>query len=229
MNFVSSARILFTGLCLFAASIAGAAEQKPTLTYDQNRGIVIIYHAFPNPAWGSGFKVSHFDGSYKPMKDFIFDGSEQEGRLITADGSRVPVKIQCTKKSATELSAKLSVESAQPFSCSRLMYEQNIRYEDGVGIKVTVNGQAFDFSQPFDPKQPYQKALPAPAEGGDTTVTVEAPKASWTITGKFAVILQDMRKWNQNVLQLRLMFTPYSGMLTNADLEFNLVLVPKAE
>ena len=111
----------------------------------------------------------------------------------------------------------------------RLMYEQSIRYESRVGIKVTVNDKVFDFSKPFDPKKPYQQEIPAPVDGENTTVVVDAPNASWTITGKFAVILQDLRKWNADILQLRLMFTPYSGMITNASLDFSLVLNPKSE
>lgn len=109
------------------------------------------------------------------------------------------------------------------------MYEQSIRYEPGVGIKVTVNDKVFDFSKPFDPKKPYQQEIPAPADGKNTTIVVDAPNATWTITGKFAVILQDLRKWKADVLQLRLMFTPYSGMITSSALEFDLVLNPKSK
>ena len=68
--------------------------------------------------------------------------------------------------------------------------------------------------------------IPVPA-GETAAVVVDAPNASWTITGKFAVILQDLRKWKADVLQLRLMFTPYSGMITESSLEFSLVLNPK--
>ena len=229
MDIVSLTRNLFAGAVLFAVCAAEAAEQKPLLDYDQNRGWVIVRNAFPNPSWGSGFRVQQYNGKYKPMKNFVFDGGDQEGRIITADDERIPVKIQCTKKSPTELSAKLTVESAKPFSSRRLMYEQSIRYESGVGIKVTVNDKVFDFSKPFDPKKPYQQEIPAPADGENTTVVVDAPNASWTITGKFAVILQDLRKWNADILQLRLMFTPYSGMITNASLDFSLVLNPKSE
>lgn len=95
--------------------------------------------------------------------------------------------------------------------------------------RIQVNDKVFDFSKPFDPKKPYQQEIPAPADGENTTVVVDAPNASWTITGKFAVILQDLRKWNADILQLRLMFTPYSGMITNASLDFSLVLNPKSE
>lgn len=226
MNFVSLTRKLLIGAGLLALCSAGAAERQPQLDYYKDRGSVVVHNAFPNPAWGAGFKLQQYNGKYKPMKDFVFDGSEQEGRLTTADGERIPVKILCTKKSPTELQAKLSVQSAQPFSCGRLMYEQSIRYEPGVGIKVTVNGETFDYSKPFDPKKPYQKVIPVPA-GETAAVVVDAPNASWTITGKFAVILQDLRKWKADVLQLRLMFTPYSGMITESSLEFSLVLNPK--
>ena len=128
MNFVSLTRKLLIGAGLLALCSAGAAERQPQLDYYKDRGSVVVHNAFPNPAWGAGFKLQQYNGKYKPMKDFVFDGSEQEGRLTTADGERIPVKILCTKKSPTELQAKLSVESAQPFSCGRLMYEQSIRY-----------------------------------------------------------------------------------------------------
>lgn len=229
MNIVSLTRNLFAGIALAAVCAAGAAEQKPSLYYDQNYGSVAVVGAFANPTWLAAFKVSHYDGKYKPMKEFVYDGAEQEGRLVTADGTRIPVKIQCDKKSPTEYQTKLTVESEQPFSSSRLMYEQFIRYERGAEITVKVNGELFDFRKPFDPKKPYQQILPAPADGKDTVVVVDAPNATWTLTGKFAVILQDLRKWNSDALQLRLMFTPYTGMITNASLDFKLVLNPKSK
>ena len=223
-------RSLFAGIALFTVCAAGAAEQKPsTLYYDKNNGSVGIAGAFNDPRWQAAFKVSHYDGKYKPMKQFVFDGIEQEGRLVTANDERIPVKIQCIKKSPTEYQAKVTAESEQPFSSSRLMYEQFIRYKSGVGVTVKVNDELFDFSKPFDPKKPYQKILPALADGKETVVVVDAPNASWTITGRFAVILQDQRKWNSDSLQLRLMFTPYSGMIANASLDFNLVLNPKSK
>ena len=229
MNIVSLTRNFLAGIALITVCAAEAAEQKPSIFYDKNNGSVGVAGAFANPTWLAAFKVSQFDDKYKPMKEFVFDGIEGEGRLVTADGVRIPVKIQCDKKSPTEYQTKLTVESEQAFSSSRLMYEQFVRYESGAEITVKVNGELFDFRKPFDPKKPYQTILPAPADGKDAVVVVDAPNASWTLTGKFAVILQDLRKWNSNALQLRLMFTPYTGMITNASLDFTLVLNPKSK
>ena len=161
------------------------------------------------------------------MKGFVFDGAEMEGRLTTADDTRVPVKIQYTQKSPDAVHAKLTVETEEPFSTGRLMYEQFMRFLPEVGVKVSVNGKVFDYSKPFDSAKPYQVVIPALPDNGVTTVVVDAPKATWTLTGKFAVILQDLRNWKSDALQLRLMFTPYSGQLTKSSLEFDLVLNKK--
>lgn len=50
MDIVSLTRNLFAGAVLFAVCAAEAAEQKPLLDYDQNRGWVIVRNAFPNPS-----------------------------------------------------------------------------------------------------------------------------------------------------------------------------------
>ncbi len=189
--------------------------------------MVVVYDAFPQRSWSAGFKVKQFDDKFKPMKSFTLDGGDMEGRLVTANDERVPVKIKIDKKSPTELSAKLTVDTEEPFASSRLMYEQMIRFEPGVGVRVTVNGEETDYSLPFKPKQKYQKLFPIREDGGVTTIVIDAPKATWTITGKFAVILQDLRHWKSDALQVRLMFTPYSGQITKASLEFNIAVTAK--
>ena len=227
MNVFSLTKGLLAGAALFTLAAVEAAEQAPQVLFDKNQGAVTVYHAFENPTWGAAFRVQHYDAGYKPMKGFVFDGAEMEGRLTTADDSRVPVKIQYTQKSPDAVHAKLTVETEEPFSTGRLMYEQFMRFVPGVGVKVTVHGKEFDYSKPFDSGKPYQIVIPALPDNGVTTVVVDAPKASWTLTGKFAVILQDLRNWKSDALQLRLMFTPYSGQLTKSSLEFDLALKKK--
>ncbi len=97
MNVFSLTKGLLAGAALFTIAAVEAAEQAPKVLFDKNQGAVTVYHAFENPTWGAAFRVQHYDAGYKPMKGFVFDGAEMEGRLTTADDTRVPVKIQYTQ------------------------------------------------------------------------------------------------------------------------------------
>lgn len=208
---------------LFAVCTAMAAP-RPRVEFDKNQGSVVVYDAFDNPAWCAGFRISHFDEKFKPMKQFVFDGVDGVGRLTTADDSRGMVKIDYEQKSSTQAHVTLTFSADKPVSTGRLMYEEFI---PGTGMVVTVNGKVYDYGKPFDPKNPYQVVIPALADGSVTTVIAKAPNATWTLTGKFAVILQDMRKWSeQGGLQLRLMFTPYQGEISNGSLEYDISVTP---
>lgn len=221
MNSMCRNVILFASL--FAVCTAMAAP-RPRVEFDKNQGSVVVYDAFENPAWGAAFRISHFDEKFKPMKRFVFDGVDGAGRLTTADDSRGTVKIGYEQKSPTQAHVTLSFGADNPISTGRLMYEEFI---PGTGTVVTVNGKVFDYGKPFDPKEPYQVVIPALPDDGVTTVTAKAPNATWTLTGKFAVILQDMRKWSeQGGLQLRLMFTPYQGKISASSLEYDITVTP---
>ena len=94
MDIVSLTRNLFAGAVLFAVCAAEAAEQKPLLDYDQNRGWVIVRNAFPNPSWGAGFRVQQYNGKYKPMKNFVFDGGDSfDGTAVHASDMRALKKL----------------------------------------------------------------------------------------------------------------------------------------
>lgn len=225
MSDFSKFRKLICGIsCLTVLSVCA---ENPMINFDERTGSVGVFHCFENPSWIAAFKVMHYDEKFKPMKQFVFDGAEMEGRLTTFNGERIPLKIQYSKKSPTEVHVKLQAAAAKPFSSSRLMYEQFMRYVPGEGVKVTINNKVYDYRKPFDPKKPYQLLVPALKDNGITTVTVDAPKGMWTIKGNFAVILQDMRQWKTDALQLRLMFSPYDGMITNSILEFDLAVEAK--
>lgn len=78
MNFVSLTRKLLIGAGLLALCSAGAAERQPQLDYYKDRGSVVVHNAFPNPAWGAGFKLQQYNGKYKPMKDFATEANRRD-------------------------------------------------------------------------------------------------------------------------------------------------------
>ena len=222
MNIIQKISLGLSGAVAFGMISLSAAE--PQFLFEKSSGKLVALNCFTDSRFGVPLTLQHYSQKWQGAKSFVFDGTEMEGRLVTADGNRVAVHYQM-ETTPSKVKGVIRCSAEEPFGTGRLMYAMMLKLIPGEIPKIKINGNPTGFAETYDPAKPYSIRYPRPADQ-ENVIEIAFPRATLKITGKFDVMLQEMRKWNSPSWDLRLLFTPESGMLTQSELSFQLELTP---
>lgn len=204
-------------LAVLVCGAAGAGEILPGLEIVGN-GVV----RFPDVQ----MQVIHYDGQWggirqdalRPAAGFpkiAEDSYELEGILPAKNGKEEFRFTQAVKKDGDGAELSITLASEAGVESKALAYALFLPIDSFSGKALTVDGKEVTLPQAHGGQEIFSgkevRSLHIPLEDG----VLE-------ITGAFGLYVQDDRQWNGNTFQVRLSFTPGSGLLKSSALKLRL-------
>lgn len=204
-------------LVFVLGGVAGAGELLPGLEIVGN-GVV----RFPDVQ----MQVIHYDGQWggirqdalRPAAGFpkISEGSYELAGILPAKNGKEEFRFtQTVKKDGDSAELSITLESEAGVESKALAYALFLPIDSFSGKALTIDGKEVMLPQAHGGQEIFSgkevRSLRIPLEDG----VLE-------ITGAFGLYVQDDRQWNGNTFQVRLSFTPGSGLLKSSALRLRL-------
>lgn len=224
---------LAAGLAIYAAIATLATAQQPPETKREiapgfllrpggviDIGDVYVEVNYYDAKWTIAQQHDRFAPSPATQPAADAGASVISGTLTTTGGPATYTQRVSPTADGVHLTA--SFVSDKPLETNELSMTFILPLASFGGKEMKVDGAAVPL-----PLTPAKKGE-ARIYGNEQVSTLElpTPKGTLVVTGKFKLLLNDDREWNDPRYSLRLSFTPGSGAITRSDIDLNLALKP---